>query len=86
MREITFRIFDERPGHLEARAENIPFTIAAPTLEELHHEAREALIRHLGPVHVAFRTRIDRRRSPGSGASGPSLLSISTPPIPAPLL
>ncbi|MFQ6537887.1 MULTISPECIES: hypothetical protein [Aphanothece] len=60
MREIVFRVISERPGHLEARAEDHPITITAASLEELHHEAREALIEHLGPIHVAYRTRIRR--------------------------
>ena len=44
MREIVFRVQAERPGHLEAQAETLPIQISAPTLEELQHEAREALI------------------------------------------
>ena len=44
MREVVFRVLAERPGHLEAQAETLPISITAPTLEELQHEAREALI------------------------------------------
>jgi hypothetical protein len=50
MREVVFRLEAERPGQLEARAETLPIRITAPTLEELQHEAREALIAHMGPV------------------------------------
>jgi hypothetical protein len=58
MREVVFRLEAERPGHLEARAVGaafsagvtLPIHISAPTLEELQHEAREALIAHMGPV------------------------------------
>jgi len=32
----------------------VVFRITAPTLEELQHEAREALIEHLGPAHCTF--------------------------------
>jgi hypothetical protein len=32
-----------------------PLQIAAPTMEELHIEARDILIQKLGPIHVAFR-------------------------------
>ena len=60
MREIVFRVIREQPGHLEAQAEHTPITISAPSLEELHHEAREALIQHLGPAHVSVRVRIRR--------------------------
>ena len=67
MREVVFRVLAERPGHLEAQAESLPIRITAPTLEELQHEAREALIDHLGPAHCTFRVRV--RRDPGSAVS-----------------
>jgi hypothetical protein len=51
MREVMFRVVGERPGHLEAQAGTLPIRIAAPTLEELQHEARESLINHVGPAH-----------------------------------
>jgi hypothetical protein len=63
MREVVFRVVAERPGQLEARAEAPALHIAAPTLEELQHEAREALIEHFGPAHGAYRVRILRRQS-----------------------
>jgi hypothetical protein len=67
MREVVFRVLAERPGHLEARAETLPIRITAPTLEELQHEAREALIEHLGPAHCVYRVRV--RRDPGAAVS-----------------
>ncbi len=67
MREVVFRVLAERPGHLEAQAETLPIRITAPTLEELQHEAREALIEHLGPAHCAYRVRV--RRCTGAAAS-----------------
>ena len=60
LREVVFRVLAERPGHLEAQAESLPIRITAPTLEKLQHEAREALIEHLGPAHCAFRVRVRR--------------------------
>ena len=60
MREVVFRVLAERPGHLEAQAESLPIRITAPTLEELQHEAREALIEHLGPAHCTVRVRVRR--------------------------
>ena len=76
MREVVFRVLAERPGHLEARAETLPIHISAPTLEELQHEAREALIEHLGPAHCTVRVRV--RREPVGDAIG-------TQPAPRPL-
>jgi hypothetical protein len=67
MQEVVFRVLAERPGHLEAQAESLPIQITAPTLEELQHEAREALIKHLGPAHCAYRVRV--RRRPGAAVS-----------------
>ncbi|GDX77623.1 hypothetical protein LBMAG41_27020 [Cyanobium sp.] len=67
MREVVFRVLAERPGHLEAQAESLPIRITAPTLEELQHEAREALIQYMGPAHCAYRVRV--RRDPGAAVS-----------------
>ncbi|MFM9087005.1 MAG: hypothetical protein ACKOPT_02460, partial [Cyanobium sp.] len=64
MREVVFRVVAERPGHLEAQADTLPIHICAPSLEELQHEAREALIEHLGPAHGTFRVRVRRGVSP----------------------
>lgn len=61
MREVVFRVLAERPCYLEAQAETLPIQISAPTLEELQHEAREALIAHFGPAHCAYRVRVRRR-------------------------
>ena len=67
MREVVFRVLADRPGHLEAQAESLPIRITAPTLEELQHEAREALIEHLGPAHGTVRVRV--RRGPSAAVS-----------------
>ena len=67
MREIVFRVLAECPGHLEAQAESLPIRITAPTLEELQHEVREALIEHLGPAHGTVRLRV--RREPRAADS-----------------
>jgi hypothetical protein len=67
MREVVFRVLAERPGHLQAQAESLPIHVSAPTLEELQHEAREALIEHLGPAHCTYRVRV--RRCPGPAVS-----------------
>lgn len=58
MREVVFQVLTERPGHLEARANTPHLPIQAASLEELHHEARDALITHFGPCHAVYRVRI----------------------------
>ena len=76
MREVVFRLEAERPGHLEAQAVGaafsagvtLPIRITAPTLEELQHEAREALITHMGPAHCTVRVRV--RRPASAAVSG----------------
>jgi hypothetical protein len=67
MREIVFRVLAERPGHLEATAAHPGITVRAPSREEWHHEAREALIRELGPAHATYRIRL-RREGGGPAA------------------
>lgn len=73
MREVQFQVVCERPGHLEAQA-NMPAIrrITAPTLEDLQHEAREALIDHFGPAHGVYRVRIQRNTC-GSATTGSPL-------------
>lgn len=71
MREVVFRVQAERPGHLEARAEGLPIQISAPSLEELQHEAREALIEHMGPAHCTVRVRVRRCRRPALNSTRP---------------
>ena len=63
MREVVFHVLVDRPGHLEARAPWPPLAIAAPSFEELQHEAREALIEHFGAAHGAYRVRLQRQPS-----------------------
>jgi len=75
MRGVVFRVLAERPGHLEAQAVGaafsagvtLPIRITAPTLEELQHEAREALIEHMWTAYCAFRVRV--RRGPSAAVS-----------------
>ena len=63
MRDIQFHLLSERPGHLEAQADVASIRrITAPTLEELQHEAREALIDHYGAAHGVYRVRLQRNR------------------------
>lgn len=76
MREVVFRIVSERPGLLEAQADTLlpntlPIRIAAPSLEELQHEAREALIEHFGAAHCAVRVRVRRCHGPAASAIRP---------------
>ncbi len=55
--EIVFQLLHETPGALTAQALSRGLWISAPSLEELHHEARDALIRHLGPAHTTYRVK-----------------------------
>lgn len=58
MREIAFQVLSEQPGRLQAHAESAGLTISAGSLEELRHEAREALISRFGEAHGTVRLRI----------------------------
>jgi len=71
MREVVFQLRVEHPGQLIAEAESLALNISAPTLEELHHEAREALIERFGPAHATYQLRIRRRPQPARSAIRP---------------
>lgn len=77
MNDVVFRVLSEHPGHLEAQADAPALRISAPTLEELHHEAREALIQQLGPVHAAYRVRIQRSKP----AAASTIRPLQRPPL-----
>jgi hypothetical protein len=62
MREVVFQLRMDAPGALCAVAESPAMRITAANLEELHHEARDALIAHFGPAHATVQVRIQRRR------------------------
>ncbi len=64
MREIVFLVTTERPGHIEATAPDRSLHVQAPSLEELHHEAREALMAQVGAAHNSYRIRFCRPLSP----------------------
>jgi hypothetical protein len=64
MREIVFQVTAERPGHLQATALRPRLTVSAPSREEWHHEAREALISELGSAHITYRIRLRRDDCP----------------------
>ena len=54
MREIVFRVLSEQQGLIEAETEDRSIRVCAPSIEELHHEAREALITRFGPAHCTL--------------------------------
>jgi len=70
MREIVFLVTTEQPGRIEATAPDRGLIVEAPTLEELHYEARDAVIRLVGPSHATYRIRIRRASHAAVPASG----------------
>lgn len=62
MREVVFQVISELPGHWQARCDQPRISIGAPSLEELQHEARDALMEQFGASHVAYRVRLRRSR------------------------
>lgn len=62
MREVVFQVTSELPGQWRARSDQPRIFIDAPSLEELQHEARDALMERFGASHVAFRVRLRRSR------------------------
>ncbi len=60
MQVIRFSVTGvDTSGKVEALAEKPLIKICASSMEELHHEAREALIDQLGACHVAYRIVIN---------------------------
>ena len=58
MREVVFDVQPPSAFGLEAEAPDRQLKIAAPSLEELHEEARDALIQHFGSAHTSYRVRL----------------------------
>ncbi|MEB3270127.1 MAG: hypothetical protein VKJ44_00535 [Synechococcus sp.] len=81
MREIVFHVVSEHPGRLEAQAHGFPLRITAASHEELQHEAREALIAHLGPTHGTYRVRL-LRQPPQPPAGAPPIRPPSASGLP----
>jgi len=71
MREIVFHLQEHSGTRLRASAEHPLLTIEAGTLEELQHEAREALIEHVGAAHCAYRVRVRRHQRQSLSAIRP---------------
>jgi hypothetical protein len=76
MREIVFEVLSDQPGLLVAVARPQQLRISASSLEELQHEAREALMAHFGPSHVAYRIRL---RRPVRHQAGGTLTGVRVP-------
>jgi hypothetical protein len=68
MREMVFLVRPGPEGRWLAICGDPLLHLCAPTIEELHHEAREALIGRLGPAHVACRIRLRRQTQDGAGS------------------
>ena len=66
MREIVFHVLSDTPGYLHAEASVMStlqtIRITATSLEELQHEARDAVMKHLGQAHGAYRVRVRRSK------------------------
>ena len=60
MQDVVFELISDQPGRLVATAHAQHLQIQATNLEDLQHEAREALMGHYGPSHVAYRVRLRR--------------------------
>ena len=64
MREIVFHLRQQlcrgASGPLIAQAAGYPLRISAASLEELQHEARDAVMAHFGATHATYRVRLRR--------------------------
>jgi len=80
MREILFRVSEAQPGLLIGQAEGHPLHIQASSLEELQHEAREALIEHFGATHATYQVRL--RRNPSAATAANRIRPTASTPSP----
>jgi hypothetical protein len=67
MREALFTIHSRPDGSLVAENAAMGLVVCAMDRESLQEEARDALIRAVGPAHVSYRVRC-RMDSSGSGS------------------
>jgi hypothetical protein len=58
MREILFSVSTRPDGSLIGENAAMRIAISGLDRDDLHHEAREALIRAVGPAHVSYRVRL----------------------------
>jgi hypothetical protein len=79
MREIVFRVLSETKGVIVAETQDHTMRVCAPSIEDLHHEAREALMQRFGPVHGAYKVRFSRGLS---SASVSAIRPLRRPPAP----
>ena len=60
MREALFTVSTRPDGTLIAECTALRVVVSAMDRAELQEEARDALIRAVGPAHVSYRIRIDQ--------------------------
>lgn len=60
MREALFTVSARPDGSLIAECTALRLVISGMNRDELQEEARDALIRSIGPAHVSYRVRFDQ--------------------------
>ena len=60
MREALFTVSSRPDGTLIAECTALRLVISGMNRDELQEEARDALIRSVGPAHVSYRIRLDQ--------------------------
>jgi len=60
MREALFTVSSRPDGTLIAECTALRLAISGMNREELQEEARDALIRAIGPAHVSYRVRLEQ--------------------------
>ncbi len=60
MREALFTVCHRPDGTLIAENTTLQLAISASSRDDLQEEARDALIRAVGPAHVTYRVRLQQ--------------------------
>ena len=68
MREALFTVSSRPDGSLIAECTALGVAISGMNRDELQEEARDALIRAVGPAHVSYRVRLQQTPRSTAGA------------------
>lgn len=66
MREAQFTVTQRPDGSLIGENTALRLAVSGIDRDDLHHEAREALISAVGPAHVSYRVRLLHANRPNS--------------------
>ncbi len=79
MREATFKVSTRPDGTLIGECDVLRLAVSAMDRVDLQEEARDALIRGVGPAHVSYRIRLIQNGTSPNNAPLPRIRSLVLP-------